>query len=103
MSTTSIAEKVKFTPGPWVLDKPEPLRSDSIDIHNATGELWLFSVMGSHVGPQDSEETIANAKLIASAPDMYDIIKELYDWSIRNNTKGAIFPKLEAVINKINQ
>jgi hypothetical protein len=32
--------------------------------------------------------------------EMFDVIKELYDWAIRNNTRGPIFPKLEAAYLK---
>lgn len=90
MSTTATTE-LKHTPGPWTVSRYNDLQY-SISC----------SVQGyAENGIPDDEDT-ANAKLIAAAPDMYDIIKELYDWSIRNNTKGPIFPKLEAVMNKIN-
>lgn len=124
MSTTAIAEKVKHTPGPWKFSfgkkvedvqvlkvSPENDTTDRkgweskvISICSSNNEI-LCDVKAYTTDPflQDFDQWAANCKLIACAPDMYDIIKELYDWSIRNNTKGPIFPKLEAVINKINQ
>lgn len=40
------------------------------------------------------------AKLAAAAPEMFVVIKELYEWAIVHKIYGSIFPKLEAAYKK---
>src|SRR5687767_12765935 len=93
--------EAKHTPGPWEVSIGN---SGSIfgDLNNPVHDgdnPYIGSVAGIGVNV-DIPECTANAKLIAAAPDMFDVIKELYDWAIRNNTRGPIFPKLEAAYLK---
>jgi hypothetical protein len=98
--------KLKHTPGPWVVKDgwdengngkyfPSVIMGH---ISKLSGEMPQIVVNESH--DQHRESIMANAKLIAAAPDMLDVIKELYEWAINNNVKGRIFPKLEAAYLK---
>ena len=121
MSTAATTE-VKHTPRPWQFafgQTPENVQilnvapeNDSINgigweskiisICNENGEILADIKAYTTSGfLQDFDQWEANARLIISAPDMYDIIKELYDFSIATGMKGLIFPKLEAVLQKI--
>lgn len=100
--------ETKFTPGPWtVRDHGKDRNNDSNIYVHVGGEKNYGNpiakvVMGGH-GALNSENDslIANAKLISVAPDMYDIVKELYDWAQDTQVFGPIYPKLEAVMNKL--
>lgn len=110
------------TPGPWQFGfgkTPETVPVESVKPENDSveGKGWSFkaiTVCNSNKEIlaevkayttsgflQDFKQWEANARLIAAAPDMYEIIKELYDFSIASGMKGPIFPKLEAVLQKI--
>lgn len=94
----------KHTPGPWRISKSlsgeEAAIIDSKSSDQFSGSICqLFKQLRS----KDPEgEKLANAKLIAAAPEMYEIVKELYEYSMSTGHKGLIFPKLDAVMTKIN-
>lgn len=99
--------ELKFTPGPWTAN------------FSPTGLFSVMKLWPSKEHPDNPQlvdvQTIcpirpfaeltdydqANGNLMAAAPDMFEIVKELYEWSIKAKTKGAIFPKLEAVYKKV--
>ncbi len=62
--------ETKFTPGPWVVD-PKYSRDiqapDGLDVATCCPE-----ILNRHT---DGEESIANASLIAAAPDMYEALE----------------------------
>lgn len=107
-------ETVKHTPGPWYVhdetsyDELHEKHIGTFDIRNKQkGDLnqgyWIADVKPYETkGFTGREVAIANAKLIALAPDMYEIVKELYEFSMSKGVRGAIFPKLHAVMTKIN-
>lgn len=99
--------EVKHTPGPW---------SVQLVVKEDTGWKAMVHVgecknygnpickvfMGGHGALFSAKEDVeANAKLISVAPDMYEIVKELYDWAQATQRFGPIYPKIEAVIKKI--
>lgn len=95
--------EVKHTPGPW---KVCVGNSGSIfgDLNNRAHDgdnPYIGTVAGIGVD-QDIPECTANAKLIAAAPDMYEVVNELYEWAMKTNIRGPIFPKLEATYKKIH-
>lgn len=62
-----MTQNTKFTPGPWEKDKYDCLRSPEgkqVGVWGA-GIAWV----------QRDEESEANARLIAAAPDMYEALK----------------------------
>lgn len=86
----------KHTPGPW---KVFPEESSTM--------VYCDDCLGSRVADCSAQHTIlqpeerkANAKLIAAAPDMFEVIKQLYDWAQANQIFGPIYPKLEAAYKK---
>ena len=58
------------TPGPWELDS-ESLKGDSYTAINGEGWYELATVVTRMIsGAEDSPEGLANARLIAAAPDL---------------------------------
>lgn len=91
-----------FTPGPWEVSEGN---KGSIfgDLNNSAhnGDNPYIGTVAGIGGDELIHECTANAKLIAAAPDMYEIIKELYDWAQATQRFGPIYPKIEAVIKKV--
>lgn len=96
--------EVKHTPGPWVID---PILIQVKDGGNCPAYIRdqnnvIIADMNFNIPAGiGSKECTANAKLISAAPDMYEIIKELYDWAQATQRFGPIYPKIEAAIKKI--
>lgn len=96
----SVMEVAKHTPGPWTVWKKNTSDYLILGPHDGNGSPEVANVNGFIEFSDDQNK--ANAKLIALAPDMYEIIKELYEYSMSTGHKGLIFPKLDAVMTKIN-
>ena len=58
--------KPRYTPGPWRYEEESPTR-----VIGPKGET-VAAVYGSEVG--DQEQVVANVRLIASAPAMYEYV-----------------------------
>ena len=76
-------EKLKHTPGPWTVDYSGNGIDKAPAIYGKNGGL-VVSVLGlkvhnssENLDTKFSEETMANAKLIASAPDLLEACKLL--------------------------
>ncbi len=62
----------KFTSGPW-----RGLRASSI-----TDNLAVYDIDGgliAKIGKRGAKETVANHRLIAASPDLYDVVKSLVE------------------------
>ena len=62
----------KFTPGPWIID-------EHLDIRNKRSHVIAqVSHMPGKIGGKDvfNPKSMANARLIAAAPEMYELLKE---------------------------
>lgn len=91
----------KFTPGPWkvcVGNEGSIFGDLENPIHNGDNP-YIGTVAGIGVDKNIPEYT-ANANLIETSPDMFEVIKELYDFAIKTGVRGPIFPKLEAAYLK---
>jgi hypothetical protein len=70
-------KKIQFTPGPWKYD-PERFNTDneqnSGSILSVGSDEWFIAEICG-----DLDESQANAKLIAAAPEMYELIEALLD------------------------
>lgn len=69
--------RTKHTPGPWILTPREG--SDTTDIVSSCEHGWEIATVIGGINDSFTEagsaESIANAKLIAAAPDMYEAIQ----------------------------
>ncbi len=68
----------KFTPGPWEAGRP-----DMATIVEGSPSKWVYAggkyvALASGVDVEDWSEVIANAHLIAAAPDMYEALDHIY-------------------------
>lgn len=84
----------KFTPGPWEVGK-KTKSLGGLKFYGPDEELGIV-----HTSIPQYE---ANAKLISAAPDMFEVIKEVYEWAIQQKVVGSIFPKLEAAYKKATE
>lgn len=78
--------ETKFTPGPWKVD-PKYSRDiqapDGLDVATC-----CLSILNRKVTTE--EESIANAYLIAAAPDMYAALKNVLKLASTETTRGEL-------------
>ena len=92
----------KHTPGPWVLHK-----SQCLTIKGADSKATVCTVESRerHPGAADQfpsiEESNANARLIAAAPEMLDAITRLLDDNPRNRQSEDWESELKELVKKI--
>ena len=64
----------KFTPGPWAVGE-WAVGNKALDVFSRSADCSI-----ADMAPANSdEELLANARLIAAAPDMYKFIRTLYE------------------------
>ena len=76
-------EAAKHTPGPWLIGGARYVYAAGQDGANicAVGEPRASTTVGYtplELGSKDNEEAYANARLIAAAPDMLALLKDLH-------------------------
>ena len=97
----------QHTPGPWKC-LPEEADKPYIRVRGtALGRRYkIANVMDprySGVTDQDFEETRANARLIATAPDMYAALQEISQISEYNTSSmGWVVELVKTVLKKVN-
>ena len=84
--------KTTHTPGPWKLLHHTAAQHDGDRAIYGPGDKWIADMNG---GPNDNSETLANARLIAAAPDMLRALKQLSK-NYGMEVASIVFP----VINK---
>jgi len=64
------------TPGPWTIEK-----STRTDHHIIAGRRWIATASNHDFHPtqEENERTIANARLIAAAPDLLAALQAIMD------------------------
>lgn len=77
----------KFTSGPWKFEFNSASTNDThcIEIRSPLGWLSVASLQSFTSDDRvfdDREETIANARLIAAAPELLDALENLVHWNI---------------------
>lgn len=87
----------KHTPGPWVILPPVPFEGD--DENEAGGFAYPGGIEGSNGDPVcmfgdpsgsgTMFENAANARLIAAAPDLLDVLKDIVCAFAMNNAEPA--------------
>jgi hypothetical protein len=75
--------KSKFTPGPWRVEKSSNFQST----HRVkAGKVFLCAAVGGldsgNENGTNPEETKANAELMADAPRMLEVLREIHDLGI---------------------
>jgi hypothetical protein len=88
----------KHTPGPWTPYWSGEKQYRILGPNNGHGYPGIAEVKGFI--EFSAEENKSNAHLISAAPDMFEVIKELYDWAADTGVQGPIFPKLQAAYLK---
>ena len=101
-------EKSKHTPGKWEIkelggdEKAYTVYSDKSD-KNHIAEVNRLHHFGAHQNLYDTEsaiETKANASLIASAPEMLEMLKELQDvFKMKDSLTQAPGTSMGTIIN----
>lgn len=89
----------KFAPGPWVYDKYGSL----IDANNDPIRVYGLGITTELANQRPS--SIANAKLITAAPELYEALQELCDIAMDNVSENSLViigavEKAEQVLSK---
>ena len=96
--------EMKFTPGPWSAGGTKPYKGNEAWIFDSSTPEKLICFLGGEIGkPQPSiSEELANAHLIAAAPDMLAALTALVDcYQCENGfVSDAIILAAKAAINK---
>ena len=97
----------KYTPGPWNL-RPECAYGWDIKTED---ELWIADAKNDHMscggrpesGFPSNKEGLANARLIAAAPDMLESLQECIEGYRANHIETGVLNKAIAAIAKATQ
>lgn len=102
--------KPEFTPGPWVIDSGTNETSHVItDQENYQNPGYSWHCLVVCMDNYDANETAANARLIAAAPGMYELLQRLINKE--STTEGEyyfagevskILREADELLNKIN-
>lgn len=88
----------RFTPGPWTVEIDHIVGTNVPEIYSANvcvGEADSFD------GPKSEDERIANAHLIASAPELYSSLSELINNLCATDEEG-LFAHSDLYTNAVN-
>ena len=82
--------KTNHTPGPWFFYvTPSGVR---YKVHGQTVDHFICDIKGAN--------DLANARLIASAPDMLSALRNVRDFFLNNNITGTYLNMVEETITK---
>ena len=91
----------KSTPGPWETDRNNVHAGQIAVVHHCLGNDWVE--IWSPTWPEGGETQEANARLIAAAPDLLAVLKELEEcagyWSEYDVPLGIV-ERIRAAIAK---
>lgn len=96
----------KFTPGPWrLVGKPKGHNLacwifGKDPTPDANRELQVISILDSHVDKGHLERRYADMKLVAAAPELYQMLKDLYDRKALPQAYQIAFEELQKKINQ---
>lgn len=75
LSGEVLVSEAKFTKGPWRADKPDMFGDVNILLGDQSEDMRAIACAVSNL--RDEGEVVANALLIAAAPDLYGVVIEL--------------------------
>lgn len=93
----------KHTPGEWTVDYDHNQNfTDIIKVNVIAGKKKIFSASN---GGGDFEEQEANAKLIAAAPELLEVLEKIKEWHTMAKIARPKFPSeiLFAIIKKATE
>lgn len=91
---------IKFTPGPWQIEEADG-NEQNVYLEVATEDDFICGVYIDSA-PESKERAIYDARLIAAAPEMYEILQTLIEHPTCN--KELPLPKrIIELFNKINE
>jgi hypothetical protein len=74
----------KHTPGPWSFTKGDKERREMSVIHKANDREFLLGyAITESQNPHQRAEDIANARLMAAAPDLLDVLRRVLAGAVR--------------------
>ncbi len=86
----------KHTPGPWKLSRTHVGTAFYID-GDSGGERDLRVEVKGYAHPDDGI-TVANARLIAAAPDLLSLAQTFHELLLKNPTITKDYPHLEKIV-----
>lgn len=91
-----MTDEQKFTPGPWRVTKSS--RTAHFSIRSSE------HIVGSaYLSPHKSEKCEANARLIAAAPEMVDLLERTHDFiDDQISPDKELMGNISALLDKIN-
>jgi hypothetical protein len=86
----------QHTPGPWSVGKSHPRRV------SRNGKLVCTAILANGGGPgkKDYDEAHANARLIAAAPEGFDLIEQLEESFTADGAYEQFLPAMRAYLAK---
>ncbi|KKL74552.1 hypothetical protein LCGC14_2063730 [marine sediment metagenome] len=69
---------INYTKGKWTASHPQDNHTAFISDNNFQQKILMSVQWGSDISEIEQR---ANAQLIAAAPDMYEVLKELLEWA----------------------
>lgn len=92
--------QTKFTPGPWSINEHEGKAICDVGLSIESDELFVAATYIT--GTDNSEEEYANARLIAAAPEMYELLTKILEGNIAYIENGSMFIDVDLLIKKID-
>ena len=91
-----MSKATKHTPGPWVV---HPIRAEvNAPVIGEDGDLLPVCKLLWPTTERTEEETLANAELIAAAPDLYRALEELVHTELLPNESMAHYARRHKAI-----
>ena len=86
-------KNMKHTPGPWeakvCINKHGGWRSPSQEVNIGNGNSLIATYNTDYMEYPSDEENEANARLIAKAPEMYELLKQATSYVENSNISGC--------------
>lgn len=77
----------EHTPGPWTVDSPPIEEAGRAITAYYDGEAWKDDAISF------TRTSVANARLIAAAPALLELLTEIYEWTDYKQTPWAVKSK----------